>query len=1197
MKRSVIVITILFLLVLSIAFSENDNNDKVDKEVEELLNQQDEVSVIIMLEDDYKAINEDVISDVSEKDGLEKKKIMINELQSKVLSNLNYNSKDEIDFKLRRKFTLVNGLSGEITKQGLEKLRNDPNIKKIYPNRPVKAFLDESAEIVNATNTWKLVYNGTNLTGKGETVCIIDTGVDYTHPDLGGCFGQNCKVIGGYAFIASDSDPMDDHGHGTHVAGIVASSNEIYTGIAPDANIVAIKVLDSGGNGQEWDLIAGIDWCVNNASRFNITVISMSLGVENYKSTAYCDASDNPLLVDLIHNAISRNISVIAAAGNDGNSKLGVSSPACISKVTVVGSTTKNDLISSFSDLWSLPMLLAPGGTLSGIHSCPTNNAICSTQNTQNGGGFIGYSGTSMSTPHVAAAFALMHQYIKLIENSDAKPSEIQEYLKITGKQIYDSKTSLTFPRINILAAILSYKTPPIITFTGQTPENNTKTSKNSLTINITSDRLLSVALLEFNGTNETMKGSGLNWFKNKTVPSNQNATYTYKVWGSDSMGNSGVSEFRVFTSNNTPPVISAFEPLDLDLSLAEGNYNFTFNVTAFDPDNNPTTIFWYKNNSLAEINSNFTFAINFSAAGFYNVTVEVFDGNLTNGMSWKLAINNTNIAPNVTSVNLTSTDFLNRTNGTLQSFWSISDFDNDKIMTNETKWYNNTKEVLELRNSTFVSPQNTAKGQNWVFSVRGFDGTDWSDFVNALIIIKNTAPKINMTDSITVNETQKVNISVSAFDIDNDLLTFDIDDPKFMSTDGTNFIWQTTLADSGTFDVNIIVNDTEDTDSKIVKVIVLDVSDMDNDGIPDENDFLLGDAEDINTTLPLSLAINGTSNLSKPYEGTFLVEIINGNSTIVEFNFTFNSSSILDLRNIILNRTVNGSSAISLKGLNLSKLNETKTFFLEKINSTVAAVCIKDIDTSLINISSECNSDNEFLVNCNNQSSNGYTCLDIGTSYKVVGLSNSVVKELCIDKDGDKYGTGCSLGFDCNDNDASKNTDCSTNSISSSGNSGSGPSSSGGGGGGGSASAFTCNMDWSCTDWSACENGWETRECSFVKVTQHKSTEECPVINKPPQMARKCEVPKITLESVSEIKSEERNETEAEEEVKTTQETDTTQNQGFFSAITGAATRVLANPDAVKELKIISWVVVIVILGILGYKFGYKKYKKKEFK
>ncbi|KKL06009.1 hypothetical protein LCGC14_2600340, partial [marine sediment metagenome] len=102
----------------------------------------------------------------------------------------------------------------------------------------------------------------------------------------------NCgQVIGGYDFVNEDDDPMDDNGHGTHVAGIVASQNPTYKGVAPGANIVAAKVLNSAGSGWFTDIAAAIDWCMDNKDTYNIVAMSLSLGDggEYTDPTTECD--------------------------------------------------------------------------------------------------------------------------------------------------------------------------------------------------------------------------------------------------------------------------------------------------------------------------------------------------------------------------------------------------------------------------------------------------------------------------------------------------------------------------------------------------------------------------------------------------------------------------------------------------------------------------------------------------------------------------------------------------------------------------------------------------------------------------------------------------------------------------------------------------------------------------------------------
>ena len=1088
MKKGVVVIILLFfLLAISIAFSANhnnsENNNKVDKEVEDKLKQQDEVSVIVVLVDDYDVLDDYYsASELNNADDFDKKKMMVEKLQEKVLSELDYvnikqndsktnviseisdigNALNKIEFELKNKFITINGFSGNVTKEGLEKLKNNPYVKRIDINYPNSISLGDTVSIVNATKTWKIIQNDFNITGKGETICVIDSGIDYTHPDLGNCttdefIAGNCsKVIGGYDIKNNDNNPIDDNGHGTNVAGIIAANGSIV-GIAPDAKLVAIKTQGSDGTGNQDDLISGIEWCTNNASKFNISVISMSLGCTTATYAVHCDSQpfcNNQELSTAIGAAIKKNISVIASSGNDG-SKTFISSPACIANVTAVGSTDKDNAISSFSSRNAITDLFAPGKSIT---------------TTAKDGGSISPSGTSFSVPHVSAAFALIRQFKILESNLILTPIQIQNALNITGKILNDSGgTGLLFSRINIFGAIFHLDISPQITFVLPTPTNQSNIANSSFFVNITSNKELLGVVIEFNQTNQTMNGSGTNWYKN--ITGLDSGVYFYKVWGNDSVGKSNVSELRVVQINNTQPNIIEFFPNSTIAGIVEPN-NQTFNITINNSDADILIISWYRNGTLVSDSDEFNFTGNFSTFGFYNITVEISDGFLNDSKQWNFTVNNTNRAPSAVNITINSTDFLNRTNGTINVFWSFSDSDEDIFNTwqdNETKWYNNNVEDTQLRNLTTISFTNTTKNEIWNFSVRVFDGTNFSNFVNASITINNAAPEINITvDSITVN----------ASDIDNDALTFKINDSsRFTLTNGIYFIWNTELTDSGTYKVNITVNDTEAIDSKIVTINVLDARDLDNDGNPDfndtdddndgildENDFLTGNLSSINTTLTINITINGTTNLSKLFNGTFPVIIktnlttnsSNATLTLITFEYKFNATNILDFGKITINYSIKGFSGISLRGFTRPSSNFTKNFTIDKVNTTVKAVCIKDADVSFESISSSCNSDNEILIDCNNITNKGYTCFDTGTRYKITGLNHSAVKELCVDNDGDGWGDGCANGADSCDNNPNEHTSsgCTPPSSGSTGGGGGGGSSGGGGGGGGGLAA-----------------------------------------------------------------------------------------------------------------------------------------------
>ena len=187
------------------------------------------------------------------------------------------------------------------------------------------ALLDKSVPLVNTPAVWQLKDSeGDYVTGKGVIVAVLDTGVNYSHPDLGGGFGPGYKVVKGYDFVNNDEEPLDDHGLGTHVAGIIAA-NGVLKGIAPDATLLAYKILDSEGNGQVPDLIAAINRAVNDGA----DIMCMSLGGElGVTDTALAFA---------VSRAVDAGVIVVAGAGNEGPYIGTIASPAYYKNVTAVG--------------------------------------------------------------------------------------------------------------------------------------------------------------------------------------------------------------------------------------------------------------------------------------------------------------------------------------------------------------------------------------------------------------------------------------------------------------------------------------------------------------------------------------------------------------------------------------------------------------------------------------------------------------------------------------------------------------------------------------------------------------------------------------------------------------------------------------------------------------------------------------------
>ncbi len=1225
MKRGALYLFILIALALSMSV-QSQINSKVQKIDDE------EIEVIVVLKDNDNALQKQSYY----KDDFEMKKNMIREQQENIFEDLKLKEKsgiavqsdEQYDFELTNLYTTVNGFAGKIRKSSYSKLKNDPRILNVYQAKNLTAFLKDSAEIVHATKTWNLIYSGANITGKGQTVCIVDSGVDYTHGALGDCTtasflnGTCRKVIGGYDFVNDDNDPIDDLGHGTHIAGIVASTDNVFKGIASDSSIVAIKVLNKNGGGSTPDLISGIDWCVHNATKFNISVISISLGIDDYKNNTHCDTSDNPLLVDAIHNAVSRNISVIVAAGNDGAFPLGVSSPACISNVTVVGSADKRDSISSSSSRWELPMLFAPGSSIVSLNL---------------GNGFISRSGTSMATPHVSGAFALLQQYRRLEQNGILTPSQIQDALNDTGKQIEDSSSELFFSRINIYNALLSLdKTFPNITLVAPTPLNNSNISSPSFIINITSNEVLSTVILEFNSLNETINATKipLNWMINKTV--SIFGVFNYRIYGNDSAGNMMITATFQVVVNNSSPIITSFFPSELNASINEPD-NLTFNVTVVDKDSDLIEFSWFQDGTIKSTSNAFTFSSNFTASGYYNITLIVSDGNSATSVSWNLTVNNTNFAPNVMSVNLTNTDFLNRTNGTLLAFWDFFDFDNDTITANETRWYNNGKEIIALRNLTVLFLDKTIKGDNWTFSVRIFDGFNWSQFLNSTPnIIQNSRASLTLTDvTESIRETELAIINFTMSDLDNDpinittqnlnlvkVITNNLTDEKGTVIYFGSFVWQTGLNDNGEYFVSISASDGLDEDTKEARIFVSDASDFDGDGNPDFNDtdddndnvndtedMLFGNSSHINTsTIVPIVEIANSIDLNKKFDGEKLIRIYNNNKIIVEFAFNF-SQGMLDLRNISINTQSNATNGITIINIKRQKIIGTKILYVDNLNN-LTTLCIKDAEIiSITQISSLCNGADEFGIKCPGTANNGkYNCTFIDNTnmtFNITGLIHSGIQQQSYCGDGI-----INSGESCSNCPVDAGSCPSTEGSGGGGGGGGGGS---GGGGSGSGAFFVCNQDWQCNDWSACINGVQTRNCEFVKVPQHASDTQCPSISNPPITSQSCEVieEKALVQEALEKREEEVIIKTINENVNTTrveqEQSQTNHSKGFFGSFAGffrnffggSPTGQVVADTSIKPYQSknpIIGIVTLVFTLFLSINVYYRFYKKEQF-
>ena len=238
------------------------------------------------------------------------------------------------------------------------------------------------------------IVHASGNTGSGRKVAVLDTGYNYLHPEL------SSSYLGGKDFVNNDNDPMDDQGHGSHVAGIITADgiDPNAKGVAPDAGVIAGKVLDQNGSGWFSDVVAGIYWAVNgpdgiygNSDDFNADAINLSLGTgAPYLYKGFCDGA-LPDLTNAIKYAVQKNVTVIAAAGNSGSP--GVSIPGCISYSTTVGAVNSSDKVASFSGRGNALDITAPGVNI---------------YSTILGSAYATWSGTSMATPMISGVVALI---------------------------------------------------------------------------------------------------------------------------------------------------------------------------------------------------------------------------------------------------------------------------------------------------------------------------------------------------------------------------------------------------------------------------------------------------------------------------------------------------------------------------------------------------------------------------------------------------------------------------------------------------------------------------------------------------------------------------------------------------------------------------------------------------------------------
>ncbi|MFC9756521.1 S8 family serine peptidase [Streptomyces sp. NPDC056921] len=350
-------------------------------------------------------------------------------------------------------------------------------IDRVWLNGVRRASLDKSVPQIGTPAAWKAGY-----TGKGVKIAVLDTGVDATHPDLKG------QILATKNFAASP-DTKDRVGHGTHVssiaAGTGAKSGGKFKGVAPDAKLLEGKVLDDNGFGDDAGILAGMEWAVAQGA----DVINLSLGGSDTPEVDPLEAAVNKLSAD-------KGVLFAIAAGNEGDAAGTVGSPGSADAALTVGAVDDKDKLADFSsrgprigDGAIKPDVTAPGVD---ITAAAAPGSAIDQEVGQNPPGYLTISGTSMATPHVAGAAALLKQQhpdwkyaeLKGALTASTKPGAYTPFEQGTGRIAVDRAITQTVVADPVSLSFGVQQWP----HTDDTPVTKTVTYRNLGTADVTLD-------------------------------------------------------------------------------------------------------------------------------------------------------------------------------------------------------------------------------------------------------------------------------------------------------------------------------------------------------------------------------------------------------------------------------------------------------------------------------------------------------------------------------------------------------------------------------------------------------------------------------------------------------------------------------------------------------------------------------------
>ncbi|WP_353570200.1 S8 family serine peptidase [Candidatus Albibeggiatoa sp. nov. BB20] len=339
---------------------------------------------------------------------------------------------DTNQFQLTTQYGYIAALVADIGQEALAILRQQPKVTLIQLSPQGQASLSTSVPLLNVDDVHSL--SPSSYSGDGISIAVLDSGIDTDHSDFsdGAIIDEKCFVNAGCQPSNADesNSAEDDYGHGTHVSGIITSPD----GIAPDSDIVAVKVIDGSGFFQLSDLMSGVDWIVENLDSISpdIRVINMSLGLtDRYSDVNECNSA-YPSYTETF-NQLANEFDVITFAASGNNSEASnIDWPSCLTDVIAVGNSNSGDTLHSTGNRGDLLEIVAPGVSIVSTEMDGTTKAD---------------TGTSMSSPMAVGIAAL------LLEKDDTLSAALikQKFID-TGVDIIDN--SITYKRVDALAAI-----------------------------------------------------------------------------------------------------------------------------------------------------------------------------------------------------------------------------------------------------------------------------------------------------------------------------------------------------------------------------------------------------------------------------------------------------------------------------------------------------------------------------------------------------------------------------------------------------------------------------------------------------------------------------------------------------------------------------------------------------------------------